>query len=139
MADLTTANSSREALYKSVHAYMREAMVSYGGHRIVGGGLIDAEAWREANLDDLLSAIMTMLRAGLNPKLDAQAVEDGSSVARALYAPARHPGSGRAFLHECGLVEWFPESPDCGGCDACESGSDAPSDWEPLYIRRAAP
>lgn len=51
---------------------------------------------------------------------------------------------GRFLLwqHECGHVEMFPADwePDDGGCDACESGSDRPADWQPLYVRqRTAP
>jgi hypothetical protein len=43
------------------------------------------------------------------------------------------------WLHRCGHVEGWDVAwkPADGGCDACESGSDNPADWQPLY--RAVP
>lgn len=41
------------------------------------------------------------------------------------------------WRHACGQVESFPEAQKeeiGGGCDACESGSDDPEDWQPVYI-----
>jgi hypothetical protein len=54
-----------------------------------------------------------------------------------LYEPARH-GDASYWVHACGFVEvWSGDwTPTDGGCDACESGSDLPADWQPLYIRR---
>jgi hypothetical protein len=41
------------------------------------------------------------------------------------------------YQHECGHMETFtPEqlAEVKGGCDACESGSDDPTDWKPVYV-----
>jgi hypothetical protein len=55
----------------------------------------------------------------------------------ARYEPAGH-GDASYWVHACGWVEvWSGDwTPTDGGCDACESGSDIPADWQPLYIRR---
>jgi hypothetical protein len=40
------------------------------------------------------------------------------------------------YIHTCGNLEWITDSERTeigGGCDACESGSDDPNDWSPLY------
>lgn len=44
------------------------------------------------------------------------------------------------WMHACGFAESFGDDwrPEDGGCDACESGSNDPSDWQPLYVRRGA-
>lgn len=51
----------------------------------------------------------------------------------ATYAPAMVAGMP-LYLHTCGMTEQHATPPDHGGCDACESGSDDPGDWRPLYV-----
>jgi hypothetical protein len=53
-----------------------------------------------------------------------------------LYEPA-HYGAASFWVHACGWVEvWTGDGAPTGGGHACESGSDIPADWQPLYIRR---
>lgn len=42
------------------------------------------------------------------------------------------------YVHECGNDEWWPtgEVPTDGSCDACESGSSNPDDWQRVYVKR---
>jgi hypothetical protein len=51
--------------------------------------------------------------------------------------PARSGHGNRGiplYRHECGHVESLSAPPEDGGCDACESGSPDPADWQPLYV-----
>ncbi len=45
-------------------------------------------------------------------------------------------GPYRLYMHECGYSEAFDEAevPDHGGCDRCESGSNDPHQWRPLFV-----
>ncbi len=43
-------------------------------------------------------------------------------------------GPYRLYMHECGYSEAFDGAPEHGGCDACESGSNDPRDWQPLFV-----
>ncbi len=45
-------------------------------------------------------------------------------------------GRYRAYMHACGAVEWMTvddKAETLGGCDRCESGSDNPNDWQPVF------
>lgn len=56
---------------------------------------------------------------------EVEAVERGSGDNRS-----------RLYIHVCGHAEWIGDRERDelgGGCDACESGSDNPLDWSPLY------
>lgn len=63
----------------------------------------------------------------------------------AQFEPARRvDGTLQLWVHTCGNAEWHdisyppnaaPPSGSLGGCDACESGSGDPTDWQPVYVK----
>jgi hypothetical protein len=89
-----------------------------------------------------LELVECVLRAGRSRAYPAAAIDSSKDVPDLLaelarYEPAGH-GNAVYWLHACGHIEWFAAEwrPEDGGCDGCESGSDIPADWQPLYIRR---
>lgn len=75
-----TNTPAREALYDSMAAYLLHALNSHKGSR---------DAWRQADPAALIVDLMTTVRAGLNPKLDEQGIEDGVAAARRHLADAK--------------------------------------------------
>lgn len=75
--------TASDSLYRSTRSYLRNALLGFGG-----GG----EAWRQANPEDLLDALMATVQAGLSPKLEAAAIE----LAREFLATQRNSVGGEA-------------------------------------------
>ena len=90
------------------------------------GPLTWGELWAACHQGDAPIAEATVLTSPAEP---------------AAYALAARAG-WVAYVHDiqaCGHVEWFRTPPVDGGCEACESGSLDPADWQPLYVATTAP
>lgn len=95
--------------------------------------------WREINADQNLRIANKMLeQQGEINDLKAQLAKVKQE--RAEVRQARDGANGKGELlwqHTCGHIEAFCHGALAdikGGCDACESSSDNPDDWEPLYV-----
>lgn len=89
--------AARAHLYTRIQAGIRHTLVGYGGHDR-GGAAHDRDAWRSAPLDDLVTAIMAHLRAGLDPVMDGQAIADAVAWAKR-HETGGLPDGGRVRMH----------------------------------------
>lgn len=76
--ELAAEYRSREHLYGLIQDGVRYVLATYGG---------GADAWRSAELQDLITAVMKFLRAGLGPAMRSFAIE-GSVAWLRQYVPA---------------------------------------------------
>ncbi len=74
--------TARDRLYAHIGQDIEYAMLRYGGTTQHSDSPVDADGWRSAPLADLVDEVMTHLRAGLDPWLSKQAIEDGARAAR---------------------------------------------------------
>ena len=110
-----------------------------------------ALADREANARELTAALSYFrestglaLEAGLDERYGKFSFTLNATQLRHLAdaMPRAVQGQFPYWQHQCGHIEAFTAEQleeIQGGCDACESGSDDPTDWQPLYTRRQAP
>ena len=61
-------------MFTLIHHGIEYALLTFAGHN-PGGSYRDRDAWRHAPLDELLTAVMTHLRAGLGPAMEGEAIE----------------------------------------------------------------